>query len=73
MSLPHSKLQSLHKEKLNREHRLVTLMLFSTDMRNIRALILRMKLAKGLRRTVEYTIAVGAAVLASYLILQGPW
>lgn len=48
-------------------------MLLIASMRSTHALILRMKFAKGLRRAIEYAIAVGAAALASYLILQGPW
>jgi hypothetical protein len=35
--------------------------------------LLRLRLEQGLRRAIEYAIAVGAALLASYVILQGHW
>jgi hypothetical protein len=48
-------------------------MLSIRGMRTIDALLLRIRLRKELRGAIEYAVALGAAVLASYLILQGRW
>jgi hypothetical protein len=35
--------------------------------------VMRIQFNQGVRRVIEYAIAVGAALLASYMILQGRW
>jgi hypothetical protein len=66
--------QSIQKEKLN-EARLGNTNAISLFMRHTDPAALRMQLqfARTLRTVIEYAITIGAALLASYVILQGRW
>lgn len=43
------------------------------SMRCTAEAVMRIQFNQGVRRVIEYAIAVGAALLASYMILQGRW
>ena len=42
-------------------------------MRNTYPAALRIQFMQSVRRAVEYAVAIGAALLASYMILGGRW